>query len=191
MREARRRPSLLVAAPLVAAVLLGSGCSHSDSSTAGSSPTPANAAGSPSPTGSQEKVRLAKTKFVVNAGLAAGATYQWLYKPYKAGTFKKGAHGRRSALIKAGLAGAFTYNRLKAAIRDAQGDPLLSKAIAPLTSGVEKLKQTAGRIRNGESPEAGAGEFQGLINGFKEAGKSAGANVTDQVPSLSQLKSSG
>ncbi|MFF4650591.1 hypothetical protein [Streptomyces sp. NPDC001380] len=192
MPRSRRLPAL-VAAPLLAALLLVSGCSSSGSSSSGSSPGATSAANpaSPSPTGSQEKVKLAKAKFVANAGLAAGATYQWLYKPYKAGKFKKGADGRKLALVKAGLAGAFTYNRLKAAINDAKGDPLLSKAVAPLTGGVEKLKQAAANIRNGSDPESGAGQFQGVIDSFKQAGQSAGATVTDQVPSTGQLTSGG
>ncbi|MFJ2115682.1 hypothetical protein ACIOEX_27985, partial [Streptomyces sp. NPDC087850] len=37
-----------------------------------------------------EKQKFAKTRFVANAGLAAGATYQWIIKPYKKGKFKKG-----------------------------------------------------------------------------------------------------
>ncbi|MFJ6214855.1 hypothetical protein ACIQGZ_16205 [Streptomyces sp. NPDC092296] len=191
----RHRVPTLVAAPLLAALLLVSGCSGSDSSNAGgggsAAATGGTAAGSPSPSSTQEKVKLAKTKFVANAGLAAGATYQWLYKPYKAGKFKKGADGRKMALVKGALAGAFTYNRLKAAIKDAQGDPTLSKAVAPLTAGVEKLKQTATSIRSGDNAEGGANQFQGVIDSFKQAGKAAGADVTNKVPSLSQLSSGG
>ena len=65
-------------------------------------------------------------------------------KPYKAGKFKKGAKGRTFALVKAGLAGAFTYNRLKAATENAKGDPLLSKAVAPLSLR-HRLPQGPGR----------------------------------------------
>lgn len=72
-----------------------------------------SAGGSAGPTSSAAKQKLAKTRFVANAGLAAGATYQWIVKPYRNGKFKKGADGRTFALVKAGLAGAFAYNRLK------------------------------------------------------------------------------
>jgi hypothetical protein len=34
---------------------------------------------------------FAKTKFVLHAGLAFGAFHRYLYKPYQAGTFNKGA----------------------------------------------------------------------------------------------------
>ncbi|MEU1230600.1 hypothetical protein [Streptomyces sp. NPDC005828] len=145
------------------------------------------AAATPSATASFEQQKLAKTRFVANAGLAAGATYQWIVKPYRAGTFKKGADGRTLALVKAGLAGAFTYNRLKAALNNAKGDPLLSKAVAPLTAGIESLKELGTKLRKGEVGDADVGAFENVINSVKDAGKSAGAEVVDQVPSTSQL----
>ncbi|MFD7627663.1 hypothetical protein ACFV7Q_16765 [Streptomyces sp. NPDC059851] len=141
----------------------------------------------PTPTTSAERQKFAKTRFVVNAGLAAGATYQWIVKPYRAGKFKKGAKGRTFALIKAGLAGAFAYNRLKAAVNNAKGDPLLSKALVPLTAGIESLKGLATKVRSGQAGDAEISSFEDVINGVKGAGKSAGAPVTDQVPSPSQL----
>ncbi len=57
--------------------------------------------------------------------------------------------------MKAGLAGAFTYNRLKAAQKNAKGDPLLSKALAPLTAGIEALKKLPAKLRKGDEGAAG------------------------------------
>lgn len=139
----------------------------------------------PSPSTSAEKQKFAKARFVANAALAAGATYQWIVKPYKAGKFKKGASGRRFTLIKAALAGGFTYNRLKAAVRNAQGDPLLSKALAPLNAAIAGLKGLPAKLRKGD-PKA-ADSFNDIINKVKDAGKSAGAEVKNKVPSAGQL----
>ncbi|MER5305154.1 hypothetical protein [Streptomyces lasiicapitis] len=144
-------------------------------------------AASPSGTSSAERQKFAKTRFVANAGLAAGATYQWIVKPYRDGRFKSGADGRRFALVKAGLAGAFTYNRLKAALRNAKGDPTLAKAVAPLAAGVEALKDLPSKLRKGDSTEAVVGSFDGAINSVKDAGRSAGAEVKDKVPSAGEL----
>ncbi|WP_424216793.1 hypothetical protein ACN20G_32300 (plasmid) [Streptomyces sp. BI20] len=141
----------------------------------------------PTPTSTAERQRFAKTRFAANAGLAAGATYQWIVKPYRAGKFKKGAKGRTFALIKAGLAGAFAYNRLKAATDNAKGDPLLSKAVAPLTAGVESLKNLGSKLRKGQAGDADIGSFEDVINSVKNAGKEAGVTVTDKVPSAGQL----
>ncbi|MFD8633404.1 hypothetical protein [Streptomyces sp. NPDC059533] len=145
------------------------------------------AAATPSPSTSAERQKFAKARFVANAGLAAGATYQWIIKPYQAGKFKKGAKGRTFALVKAGLAGAFAYNRLKAAVTNAKGDPLLSKAVAPLTAGIESLKGLSTKLRKGQAGDADISSFQDVIDGIKGAGAGAGAPVKDQVPSLSQL----
>ncbi|MFE6842319.1 hypothetical protein [Streptomyces sp. NPDC057686] len=144
-------------------------------------------AAEPTPSTTAEKQKFAKTRFVANAGLAAGATYQWIIKPYRAGKFKKGAKGRTFALIKAGLAGAFAYNRLKAAADNAKGDPLLSKAMAPLTAGIASLKGLGSKLRKGDAGDGDISSFEDVISGVKDAGKSAGATVTDKVPSASQL----
>jgi hypothetical protein len=156
--------------------------SKSDHNPAAGSATPSVAA-----TSSQNPVKLAKTKFVANASLAAGATYQWIYKPFKAGTFEKGSKGRTAAFIKGGLAGTFAYNRLKAALADAKGDPLLSKAVAPLTGGVDGLKALADKIRSGKASDADFDQFNNTMNSVKSAGGSQGATVTNNVPSPSQL----
>ncbi|MFH9068544.1 hypothetical protein [Streptomyces alboflavus] len=139
------------------------------------------------PTSTAERQKLAKTRFVANAGLAAGATYQWIVKPYRAGKFTAGADGRRFALVKAGLAGAFTYNRLKAALRNAKADPTLAKAVAPLTAGIDALKDLPSKLRKGDSTESVVKSFDGAINEVKDAGKGAGAEVRDRVPSAGEL----
>lgn len=179
---------LVVALTLCCALLAG-GTAHASSETTTRDTAAVAAEPTPSPSTSAEKQKFAKTRFVANAGLAAGATYQWIVKPWKAGKFKKGAHGRRLALVKAGLAGAFAYNRLKAAVRNAQGDPLLSKAVAPLTAGIDALKDLPKKLRKGDSTDSVAGNFDDIINQVKDAGKSAGAEVKNKVPSAGQLTS--
>jgi hypothetical protein len=181
---------LCVALTLCCALLAGTtACGNStDTSTNTTKATAAAAAreaATPIPSTSAERQKFAKTRFVANAGLAAGATYQWIVKPWKAGKFKKGAKGRKLALVKAGLAGAFAYNRLKAAQKNAKGDPLLSKALAPLTAGIDSLKNLPSKLRKGDGNAANS--YDDIINQVKDAGKSAGAPVKNQVPSASQL----
>ncbi|MFD4129976.1 hypothetical protein ACFXKK_03605 [Streptomyces globisporus] len=179
----------LAALLLSCALVAGATACGDSGDTSGGNAASASATASPSVSvsASAEKQRLAKTRFVANAGLAAGATYQWIVKPYRAGTFKKGAEGRRLALVKAGLAGGFAYNRLQAAAKNAKGDPLLSKAVAPLTAGIESLKGLGTKLRKGEAGEGDVGAFESVIDSIKNAGKDAGAEVKDKVPSTSQL----
>ncbi|MFJ9818143.1 hypothetical protein ACIRU3_23335 [Streptomyces sp. NPDC101151] len=178
---------LCVALTLCCALVAGAtACGNSEKPSAkATAQVAALDAATPSPSTSAERQKFAKTRFVANAGLAAGATYQWIVKPWKAGKFKKGAKGRKLALVKAGLAGAFAYNRLKAAQKNAKGDPTLSKALAPLTAGIEALKNLPSKLRKGD--ENAAGSFDDIINKVKDAGQSAGAPVKDKVPSASQL----
>ncbi|MFB7546142.1 hypothetical protein [Streptomyces sp. NPDC056154] len=175
-------PLLLSCVVLVGATACGGGGKGGASPSASPSVT-----APPGGTPSAQAQKLAKTRFVANAGLAAGATYQWIVKPYRAGKFKKGADGRTFALVKAGLAGGFTYNRLKAAVANAKGDPLLSKAVAPLSAGIESLKGLGEKLRKGEAGAGDVGAFESVINGVKSAGSSAGAEVKDKVPTTSQL----
>ncbi|OON76745.1 hypothetical protein [Streptomyces tsukubensis] len=174
-----------MALTLCCALLLGATACGADTDSAVSPNSMST--GTPTASASAQKQRLAKTRFVANAGLAAGATYRWIVKPYRAGTFKKGAKGRKFALVKAGLAGVFSYNRLKAASKNAKGDPLLSKAVAPLTSGIDALKNLPSKLRKGEDAGGAVGSFDSVINSVKGAGRSAGAEVKDKVPSTKQL----
>lgn len=172
---------LLTALMLCGALLAGATACGSDSDSASATKASASA------TTKAEKQKFAKTRFAANAGLAAGATYQWIVKPYRAGKFKAGADGRKFALVKAGLAGAFTYNRLNAAVKNAKGDPTLSKAVGPLSAGIASLKGLSTKLRKGEGLGDVTSSFDEVISGVKDAGKDAGAEVTNKVPSASQL----
>ncbi|MES4887523.1 hypothetical protein [Streptomyces sp. NPDC096012] len=175
----------LCCALLAGTTACGNGADTSTNTTKATAAAAAREAATPVPSTSAERQKFAKTRFVANAGLAAGATYQWIVKPWKAGKFKKGAKGRKLALVKAGLAGAFAYNRLKAAQKNAKGDPLLSKALAPLSAGIDSLKNLPAKLRKGDGNAVNS--FDDVINQVKDAGKSAGAPVKNQVPSASQL----
>ncbi|MCZ7460549.1 hypothetical protein [Streptomyces sp. WMMC940] len=176
--RAGRRPRRAAVALLLCCALLGGTAACGGDGEAGAAATPTDAV---------EAQKFAKTRFVANAGLAAGAVYQWIVKPYRAGKFQKGAEGRRTAFVKAGLASAFAYNRLKAAATNAKGDPLLAKAIAPVSVGIESLKGIGSKIRKGQVGDADIGAFEDVVNQVKDAGRSAGAVVEEKVPSATQL----
>ncbi|WP_171161980.1 hypothetical protein [Streptomyces sp. I05A-00742] len=180
MSDRARVRRTVVVLPLVCGLLLGGAACGGDKKE--------KSTGGASPTNSAEKQKFAKTRFVANAGLAAGASYQWIIKPYRNGAFKKGADGRTGALVKAGLAGVFTYNRLKAATRNAQGDPTLAKALAPVNAGIDSLKGLGSKLRKGEATDSDVNSVDSVITKVKDAGKSAGAPVTDKVPSTGELQ---
>lgn len=100
---------------------------------------------------------FAKTEFAAHAGLAFGAFHRYLWKPYRAGTFGRGASGRVTAFVKGGLAALFVKREVRLADEDVKADPTLCRAIAaPLaaigndvTSAVDGLKSGDARGVNG------------------------------------------
>lgn len=60
-------------------------------------------------------------------------------------------------------------------------------AMGPLTAGIESLKGLGSKLGKGEAGDTDISSFQNVIDGVMEAGKSAGAEVTDKVPRVSQL----
>lgn len=117
-----------LAAVLAAIGLLASGCGGAKTTTS------TNAQGQTVVTC---QIRFAKTKFLLHTGIAAGAFYRYVYDPWRAGAFKKGAPGRKKALAKAGASGLVVVHELKIAARDAHCDGPALKALArPMSAAV-------------------------------------------------------
>jgi hypothetical protein len=170
----RRRLTLIALICALSVAVVACGSSSSSSSSAGGS-----AAGTTSTTST---VKLAKTKFVLHAGLAFGAFHRWIYKPAKAGELSHPLEHKLTT-VKAAIAAAFVYHELKLALADAQADPTLSKLVAPITDLQNKLHSLAGSVKSGG---ASAGDVSGLdstISSIKDQASSAGQPITEQTPS--------
>jgi hypothetical protein len=121
-------------------------------------------------------------------GLAAGAFRKWIYNPWQAGTFHKGANGRVAAMVKAAVAGAFVVNRLHAAKTLAQSDPLLCKlTIAPINKLTASIAALVGKSKAGTLSPADVAGPSGDLTQLKAASTGAGAPVTEQTPSIPGL----
>lgn len=129
-----------------------------------------------------------KPRFLLAAGLAAGAFTKWIYDPWKGGAFDKGANGRIAAMAKAGIAGAFVINRLHAAKTLAQADPLLCKlTIGPINKLTASMQGLVSKSRTGTLNPADVAGSSSALNQFKTASAGAGAPVTEQnapIPGL-------
>jgi len=172
-RTVRRRFTLIALLSVLSIAVVACGSSSSSTSSAGGS-----AAGTTSTTGT---VKLAKTKFVLHAGLAFGAFHRWIYKPAKAGDLSHPL-SHKLTTVKAALAAAFVYHELKLALADAQADPTLSKLVAPVTALQNKLHGLAGSVKSGG---VSAGDVSGLdseISSIKGQAASAGQSITEQTP---------
>lgn len=151
-----RRVAVLVVV-LIAPIMLLAGCKDSSKSSAASSGASTSAVagdnqavGTDCPTSNTKA--FAKTKFVAHAGLGFGAFHRYLYKPYKAGTFKKGADGRVKAFVKAGVAALFIKREVRLASEDVKANPTLCKAIAaPLAKVGNTVHDAVDKAKSGDT----------------------------------------
>ncbi len=167
------RRGILVAIVTMALIAVA-GCGSSTSTSTSSA-----AVSSSSSTTSTTK--LAKTKFVLHAGLAFGAFHRWIYKPAKAGELSHPLSHKATA-VKAALAGAFVYHELGLALKDAQADPALSKLVSPITALQNKLHGLAGSVKSGGVSAADAQGLDSTVSSIKDQASSAGQPITEQTP---------
>jgi hypothetical protein len=152
----------LIAVLIIPVVLLVGGCGHKQEAAQGNTTSdsipadPSGDAGDAAPISqtcpAQATTSFAKTKFVAHSGLAFGAFHRWLWKPFQAGTFKKGADGRIKAFIKGGLSALFVKREVRLAATDVQADPTLCKAIiAPLDKLGDTVQAAFDKLKGGDA----------------------------------------
>lgn len=136
----------------------------------------------------QQTQSWAKGKFVTHAGLASGAFYVLIYKPFKAGDLKPSVHNAIH-LGGAAAAGLFAVHELKVAKTDVQADPLLCKAlIKPLVSATNAVQNLATKIKSkGGAKDGDVTPALNDMNAFKGDSDKAGAQVNDTPPSPQQI----
>lgn len=171
---------------LVAPIALLAGCKKSDSS---SSAAPSSAAVSVSQSGSapsgsatdcptSNTTSFAKTKFVAHSGLAFGAFHRYLYKPYRAGTFTKGADGRLTAFAKGGLAALFIKREIRLASEDVKANPTLCRAIAaPLARIGDTVQAAFDKVKSGDA--SGIDGVESAITSVSSSSKKDGVDITE------------
>jgi hypothetical protein len=121
---------------------------------------------------------FAKTKFVLHAGLAFGAFHRYLWKPYRAGTFGKGASGRVTAFVKGGLAALFVKREVRLASEDVKADPTLCRAIAaPLASIGNDVQGAVDRLKGGDA--GGLDRVDSTITSAENASSAGGTPITE------------
>jgi len=119
-----------------------------------------------------------KTRFVADVGLIAGSFHHWIWKPYKAGKFQKGADGRTWAMIKAGGASLLIAKLTKNATSNVQASPALCKAIGtPLQKLSAAVSGLGSKIRHGDL--ASLTTISGLVTTITSAMGKQGLAVTE------------
>ena len=178
----KRLMTVLLSLSLV--MLLAAGCKSSTASAPASGAAAASAtstAGAPSAVATScpsSASGFAKTKFVTHAALGFGAFHRYIYKPYRAGTFRSGAHGRLTAFVKAGLAALFIKREIRLAAAAAQNSPALCKSIlAPLRTVSETVQAAVTKLKGGDA--SGIGAVQNAVSQAESGASSQGAGITE------------
>lgn len=152
------------------------------SATAGAEVT-ASGSGSPSVCPTKATKKFAKTRFAADAGLAFGAFHRYIYKPYRAGTFKSGADGRTKAFVKGGAAALFAANRLNAARKLVSADPTLCKVLkAPVDAVWNQMTAIVDKVKSGNINPAEIDSIESGIGSITSGASSAGTNIKERVP---------
>ena len=167
-----------VLALVVGLVILVGGAAACGSSSKPASPPAAvsqAASGTASPsTGTCAKAgtrKIPKTRLLADLALTYGAFHRYLYKPYKAGTFHKGASGRTKAIIKAGLASAAIVKLLSNAGDNAAADPTLCKYVPSIDNIKAGLASLVSKVKGGT---ATPGDVNNLSSQFDQLKNSTG-----------------
>ena len=128
--------------------------------------------------------KIPKTRLLADLGLTYGAFQRYLYKPYRAGAFQKGANGRTKALIKAGLATAAIVKLLSNASKNAAADPTLCKYVPNINNIKNSLSSLAGKVKDGTASTTDIDGTSNLFGQLQSAtGFSPSANAS--LPGLS------
>lgn len=175
---------------LVMPIAVLAGCKASDSaSPASSSAVAAGQSTSSSDCPTSNTTAFAKTKFVAHTGLAFGAFHRYLYKPYKAGTFRKGADGRLTAFAKGGLAALFIKREIRLASEDVKANPTLCRTIAaPLARIGDTVQSAFDKAKSGDA--GGIDAVESAITSVSSSSKKDGVDITENDdPDLSSTPS--
>jgi hypothetical protein len=156
-------------------ILLGgaTACSSSSSSTQAATPASQTASSAASPSAascaSVGTRKIPKTRLLADLALTYGAFHRYLYKPYKAGAFRKGADGRVKAIIKAGLATAVIVKLLSNAKENAAADPTLCKYVPSMDNIKASLSTLAAKIKGGSATSSDADSTNSLFDQLKNS----------------------
>jgi hypothetical protein len=126
--------------------------------------------------------KLAKTRFLLHAGLGIGAFRHWVYTPFKAGKFNKGAPGRTKTMVKAGAAALFALYQLKTAKKFAEADKTLCKLVAPIDKLTASLPGLGSGLKAGKLDSNGISSTATNVASLKGSATKLGAPITEKVP---------
>lgn len=125
--------------------------------------------------GCGDDTKASKTEIAARLGLSYVAFKRYIYTPAQEGQFRKGAEGRKAAIAKAAVAGAFTARMLQKAKEEADQDPQFAaysnKIVAAIASlgGLTAILE-GGNLGDLEQVTQNLGELDSLVAAGKALG---------------------
>ena len=121
---------------------------------------------------------FAKTRLVADLGIVAGTFHRYLYKPWQAGSFNKGANGRTLAIVKAAGAAALDAKLLLNATENIKANPTLCKVL------VQPMTQLEGKLAGFKSQALAGnlgfiGDAQQAVTTIEQQARTAGLPITE------------
>jgi hypothetical protein len=172
-----KRRLITLALSLTLVMFLAVGC-HSSATSTSAGPTSAAGPTAVATACPAQASGFAKTKFITHAALGFGAFHRYIYKPYQAGTFRSGAHGRLTAFLKAALAALFIKREIRLAGVAAQNSPALCKLVlSPLRTVSETVQAAVTKLKGGDT--SGIGPVQNAISQVESGASSQGASIAE------------
>jgi hypothetical protein len=172
-----RKASGFIAALVLIVALVG--CSSNKTDTTASTMRAHTTAVACSQAGTK---KLAKTRFLLHAGLGIGAFRHYVYTPFKAGKFNSGAKGRVKAMVIASAATLFTLHELKVAKGFAESDKTLCKLVAPIDKLTASLPSLGSGLKSGKLDSGGISSTATNVASLKGSSTKLGAPITEHVP---------
>ncbi|EWT06037.1 MULTISPECIES: hypothetical protein [Intrasporangiaceae] len=164
------------ASPAVGASSAPASAAPPGSSTSGSAPATGTDTASGCPTSNTRA--FAKTRLVADLGIVAGTFHRYLYKPWQAGSFNKGANGRTLAIVKAAGAAALDAKLLLNATENIKANPTLCKVL------VQPMTQLEGKLAGFKSQALAGnlgfiGDAQQAVTTIEQQARTAGLPITE------------
>lgn len=132
-----------------------------------------------------------KTRFLLHMGVAFFAFHHFIYEPFKAHAFSKGAPHRTSSIVKAGLAALFAAHEVKVAYGIAKGSssPTLRKLVSPISKLASTFSSAGTKFKNNPSTysDSAVNSMGGSVNYIGSTASKGGYGIKDIVTHIPGL----
>lgn len=125
--------------------------------------------------GCGDDTKASKTEIATRLGLSYVAFKRYIYTPAQEGQFRKGAEGRKRAIAKAAVAGAFTARMLQKAKEEADQDPAFAAYSDKIVASIASLGGLTALLQGGDLGDLsqvtnGLGDLDSLVSAGKALG---------------------